>query len=180
MRFRKGFCRTGSQTLVWAGVLCMLCPWSVVQAANNPGEKRAPLQRIPIADVVLGERGTLVGQVIAADGSVKSDALVTIRKNGEIIHRTTSGSQGGFSVGGLSGGRYRIQAVGITQHCRLWTAGTAPPVAQSQLAVYEDQQVVRGQFGRRGCVFFSSPWFWGALVAVGIAVPLTLDDGDGS
>ena len=175
VRLQKGFARAGTQSAIWAAVLSMLCPWSALQAANQPAIVDGPKPQVSTTDIALGEGGVLIGQVIAKDGSAKSAELVTIEKDGQVIVRATSDDDGHFSVAGLSGGLYQVQAAGQMQSYRLWTAESAPPVAQSQLAVYEGQQVVRGQMGAG---LFSCPWFWVGLVAAGIAIPLALDDDD--
>ncbi len=66
---------------------------------------------------------------------------------GAEIAKTTTDPQGRFQISQLRGGIHQLLAAGVQKNVRLWTAHSAPPVAQgSLLLVANRDDVVRGNF----------------------------------
>lgn len=67
-----------------------------------------------VTDVHLSAGGRLVGTVVAAsDGRALHEANVTLTdRDGIVVDRATTGPDGGFEFGDLTGGRYTLTAAG--------------------------------------------------------------------
>ena len=104
-----------------------------------------PGQTGVVADVALGDGGTLSGQVVDAQGAPLPATVVSIRTGGREVLQATTDAQGGFAGDGVKGGVYEVTAAGSHGVYRLWAPKTAPPSAnRGILAVSGD--AVRGQY----------------------------------
>ncbi|MAT71710.1 MAG: hypothetical protein CMJ58_19560 [Planctomycetaceae bacterium] len=166
-----------------AACMCMLS----APALAAPG---APSVQRP-ADVALGDGGTLVGQLVDAQGAPLAGAPVSIQSGGREIVRATTDAQGQFSITGLKGGMLEIAAPGHYQSYRCWAPRTAPPAANSGVLMVANGDLLRGQYGAcptPGCSPgpFGTAMGWVAqhplitagVVAAAIAIPLAIDDDD--
>ncbi len=158
-----------------------------LSAVNSRTAQARPMQMISAAprDVVLGEGGVLVGQVVDSKGAAIPLALVSLRTGGKEIARLQSDQDGNFRVASLKGGVYQIVSVGNEGTYRLWSPRTAPPAAIKSLTVVARGDVVRGQyatggntFRRVGQMMAEHPLITAGIVAAGIAIPIALDDDD--
>ncbi len=100
-----------------------------------------------IRDVALHAEGTLVGQLLDAQGVAVVGATVAVGKVGKEVARVQTNQQGKFRVAGLTGGVYQVLAAGRVSAYRLWAPNTAPPAAQKGLLLVSGTDVVRGQYG---------------------------------
>jgi len=184
MRFWKRMKRGLKCWAIWTAALGMVGPWSTVQATCAAANGSAAT----ITDVELGTGGTLDGQISAVEDEPRTERLVTISRGDEVIAETLSDADGRFRVTGLKGGIYFVSSDGIGKYVRLWTADSAPPIAATNLELLQGDHVVRGQGCTDGASCTSSgsrcrpllPWIIAGGVAAAIAIPLALDDDDGS
>ena len=156
--------------------LCgMLIPAPILSAAT-PGA--APqLAAGQVADVELGARGTLQGQLLDGQGNAKANEVVALRgDNGQVV-TTRTDQRGGFVFAGLRGGTYQCASGDSVAVCRVWSARTAPPQAKPGVLLIAGDQVVRGGLSGGG-------WRTAAAIvgiaALGYAVYEIVDDDSGS
>lgn len=135
---------------------------------------------LTIRDVALDRQGSLRGQVVDVDGQQIADAKVAAVQQGKIVAQGKTDAAGRYEIAGLKSGVYQVVTDDGITVCRVWSAGTAPPAAQSDALIVNGDPVIRARLGRGGGVigFLSNPWVLGALVAAAIAIPLALDDDD--
>jgi len=139
-------------------------------------------------DVVLQDKGVLVGRIVDAQGLAVANSPVSFQTGGKEVVRVVSDEMGRFQVTGLQGGVYQVASTGHQGVYRLWAPRTAPPAAAKGLSlVSQPVDVVRGQYGGRGGGNpFSTVGQWIAehpiitagAVAAAIAIPIALDDDD--
>ena len=169
-------------TLILSG-FCLLFGQTVSFAA--PPVARSIAQR-SFHDVSLSRGGKLHGAVASSNGVSLHGVPVRLYHAGKVAAETTSDSAGRFAFQQLRGGTYQLAVPGNSLPCRLWAAGTAPPVAKSQLLMTVPGQVVRGQFRP------TRPYEWvetypllstaifAGLIAVPVAVIAANDGSSGS
>lgn len=139
-----------------------------------------------IRDIALRSGGLLTGQVLDAKLRPSAGAQVTIRGTDATVATTQSDTNGTFAVTGLRGGIHQIVTPTGNVLCRFWAPGTAPPCAVDQIAMIDDQTVVRGQAGpqfRQGFhddvkAIAKHPLLLGGLIAAAIAIPAALRNAD--
>jgi hypothetical protein len=140
-------------------------------------------QTIVAGDVALGEGGQLTGQVLDANGIGRASVAVSIQRPGETSQQVTTDENGWFAFRGLTGGIYQLSVGDKTYVYRAWAPDTAPPVAKPFAMLVPDRTVVRGTWGESDSFLgnlIGCPLFWGALVAAGIIIPLSIDSGSSS
>jgi len=103
-----------------------------------------------IADVSLQTAGTLVGQVVDAQGQAVPEASVSIYRDGVEIAVAITSDQGVFTASGLQGGIYTLVVDGRPTNFRVWSEGAAPPSANPAALIVADGSAVRSQFGGGG------------------------------
>jgi len=148
-------------------------------------------------DVVLHEGGTLIGQVLDAQGAAVVNSPVAVRSAGKEIVRVQTDQAGKFSIAGLKGGVHEVATVESQGVYRLWAPNTAPPAAQQGLMLVSNGDLVRGQNCGNGVSCGSAcgsgcggggggimgwvanhPIITAGVIAAAIAIPLALDDDD--
>ena len=183
---------------VGAATLGLLLPPQYLTAAEQAASisaTTAPTARagtaIPIADIQLQPKGRFSGQIVNAQGQPQSGIPVILQGRGQQL-KTISDGQGWFHYEGLSGGSYRLEANGQLNLCRLWAPGTAPPKANQQLLLVEQNgQIVLGQYcgspvcgspvGGAGSYIktaLTHPLVIGGIVAAAIAIPVAIHNAD--
>jgi len=137
-------------------------------------------------DVVLRDKGVLVGRIVDAQGLAVANTPVSLQTGGKEVARVVSDNLGRFQATGLKGGVYHVASTGHQGNYRLWAPQTAPPAAAKGLSIVsQPTDVVRGQYAGGGG-FFSKAGQWIAehpiitagAVAAAIAIPIALDDDD--
>jgi carboxypeptidase family protein len=121
---------------------------TVTRAADAaPATAQATAAEAPtIADVSLGEGGTLSGQVLDAEGNPVADTGVTVSSAGRNVATATTDAEGHFAIGGLSGGVYEVASGENSGLFRLWTAHASPPSANQAILIVTGNPVARGQY----------------------------------
>jgi hypothetical protein len=135
-----------------------------------------------VADVSLAKGGVLKGQIVTAQGAPATGVPVVVEHSGAKIAQTVTDGNGVFQIAGLRGGVHQVLAVGQHSSVRLWSANSAPPVAQpAMLLVANSDDVVRGNHSGLG---MGGGWGTvGAIVLIaGIAYAIyeIADDDSGS
>ena len=160
----------------WCGPCKMMAP-IFAQAA----EQLQPNLRVAKVD-------TEAEQQLAAQYQIRSIPTLALFKNGKEIARLETDQRGRFAVNGLKGGVYQVATVGQQGVYRMWAPRTAPPVAKKGLILVSGD-VVRGQgYGPGPSGPFSTVTGWisqhplmtAGIIATAIAIPLAIDDDDGS
>jgi hypothetical protein len=123
------------------GMAClgMLMPQGVLAATPPPSSKSV------MSDVVLGVRGTLVGQVVDGRGRVLAGRVVSLHRGVKVIARVRTDKSGRFVAENLPGGAYVLKSGSARQVIRAWAAGSAPPRTPVQVVLVDQVVVVRGQ-----------------------------------
>lgn len=187
--FRKKFMRG-----VTAGATTVAMVLQPQLLAANEAAAPAPSTRVVTttpktqapSDVVLQEKGVLLGRVVDAQGAALPNAPVSLQTGGKEVARVVSDDMGRFQAEGLKGGVYQVASVGHQGTYRLWAPQTAPPAAAKGMSIVSQRDVVRGQFVGGPSNPFSSIGQWVAehpiitagAIATAIAVPIALDDDD--
>lgn len=179
------------QFLMAAGANAPLPQVSATSTITTPAAREA----VRVRDVELGSQGQFAGQIVGAQGQPIAGATITLSSQGMQL-QTVSNTQGQFQFSGLTGGTYHLEADQSGQLCRLWKNGTAPPKANGQmLLVQQDGPVALGQnCGTPVCGspvrggtsrakrLLTHPLVIGGLIAAAIAIPVAIhnaDDDDG-
>ena len=177
------------QSLVWTACLGFLLPIHLVQADEAAMKLARPGELVD--DVAIDAAGRLNGRVLTVDGQAMVGAKVSLVKADETIVSATTNDDGGFHFDGVSGGVYRMVAANRSVMIRAWSPEAAPPSARAETWIVGGH-LLRGQgcdsCGSAGCTgcgggpmsWLLSPWVIGAAIAAAIAIPLALDDDDGS
>jgi len=138
-------------------------------------------------DVVLQDRGVLLGRIVDSQGVAVPNAPVSLQKGGIEVARVVSDDAGRFQAQGLKGGVYQVASTGHQGVYRLWAPHTAPPAAARGLSLRSQPvDVVRGQYGPGPGNPFSAAGQWiaehpiitAAGVAAAIAIPIAVSDDD--
>jgi hypothetical protein len=145
-----------------------------------------PASTPAVVDVALGDGGMLHGQVVDLQGSAVAGVPVSVKAQNRDVAATTTGADGSFNIQGLRGGVYQVATVQGHGVYRLWTAGTAPPAAQTAAVIYTqsgnhvvDSNVVvytQNGEGEGGTLkmLLTNPIVIAGVVATAIAVPVAL------
>ncbi|MEN6405913.1 MAG: carboxypeptidase-like regulatory domain-containing protein [Thermoguttaceae bacterium] len=150
----------------------------------------APAAPAPVVtDVALSDGGALNGKVVDTQGAGIGGVPVVVKSQDRSVAAATTAPDGTFSIQGLRGGVYQVVAVNGHGVYRLWSAGTAPPIALTSATVYaqdnpiNDNTVVYTQAdtttgGWSPKMLLTNPVFIAAVVATAIAVPVALANSD--
>lgn len=117
-------------------------PTQVVRADQNA------VQTV-VGDVVL-VGGALQGRVVDDTGAAMEGTVVVVRQNGTEVSRSVAAKDGTFTVAGLRGGVYSINAGNAEGVFRVWNERTAPPAAKSGITLVNGNAPIRGQNGQFG------------------------------
>lgn len=161
------------------GLSCLgiLLPQELLAAA--PGQ----LKKSAMSDVVLGARGTLVGQVVDGQGRARVGRTVSVRRGSLLIARAKTDRTGRFTVKNLPGGPYVVTSGTAGQVVRAWAAGSAPPRTAAQLVLVDQPLIVRGQDGdvagdSEVFLGMSGPGLF-SVVATVVTIPILISESDG-
>jgi hypothetical protein len=167
----------------WTSALaCMglLLPISTLpaQGAVPPSAPAAPAPKAaappPVQiDVALRDGGTLMGQVVTANGVPVAQSPVSVRLQGREVAKAVTDRFGYFVVRGLRGGLCEVTCGRARGTVRAWAPGTAPPVAQAGVLLVEGGQPIRGQSGPLG-YWLGKPWVIAGVVAAAVAIPVAI------
>ena len=135
-----------------------------------------------VVDVALSDGGVLHGQVVNLQGAGIAGVPVSVKTKNHEVATVTTAADGTFSVQGLKGGVYQVAAAQGQGVYRLWSAGTAPPVAQTGAIVYTQNGVVdsdavvytQGGGGSSLKMLLANPIVIAGVIATAIAVPVAL------
>jgi Carboxypeptidase regulatory-like domain len=150
--------------------------------AADVGRTPAPnaaAQKSSILDVRLGQRGTLAGQVVDAQGRPLALTKVNVRSAGSATDMAgaVTDFEGRFSVQNLPGGVYEVSSGGGSGVFRLWTGAASPPSANQAVLIVAGGTVNRAQY-YAGNNYGWRPWcpritngevVMGALLIAGVA-----------
>jgi hypothetical protein len=133
-------------------------------------------------DVALADGGVLHGQVVDLQGSGVAGIPVAVKAQDRDAITVTTAADGTFTVQGLRGGVYQVSTVQGQGVYRLWSAGTAPPVAQTAAIIYTQNGTVDGNvvhYTQNGGGFspkmlLTNPIIIAGVIATAIAVPVAL------
>lgn len=154
--------------------------------ATTRDSRGASLTRQTFADVELRPGGVLVGQVVSESGIGIAGAKVTLT-DGQRPRQAKTDPMGWFQISSLRGGAYQFQADGQTQLLRLWSPGTAPPVASQGVLVTPPSDVFRGQrvlspntnqFFRVAKQRLADPLVVTGVALTAVAIPVAIHNSD--
>ncbi len=160
---------------VWLACIGFLSPTSVfgVQPEVTPTTQ----SQAGVRDVALNQGNVLHGTLMNGQGQRMANATVTVLSGDVPVATTVTSSTGEFSVAGLRGGVYQVNAGTTGGVFRLWGPQTAPPAATAGLLLVDNQSLVtRGQCGpacETGGGYVEGPMMYGDPGACGPAC----DDG---
>jgi hypothetical protein len=160
-----------------AAIACfgLLLPQSTfAQTASNAANHAKP----PVRDLVLGQGGTLQGQVVDAQNAPRAGTAVIVLAGGKKVRETTTDNKGHFVVDGLRSGLYAVGSEGGFGVYRTWTSVTAPPSTPSAALIVESGEIVRGQSPL--WYWLTNPWIVSLGIAALIVVPIAVNNNDKS
>jgi len=153
---------------VWLAMLGICVPQ--VAFAATPPQPQA-------IDVSLHEGGSLLGQVVDAQGKPLADSQVVLQNTNRKLASAKTGGNGFFAFRGLRGGVYQVVAAKGHGTFRAWAPGTAPPAAQQGALIVAGQETVRGQCGPMG-FWLCNPWVVAGIIAAAVAIPVAIHNAD--
>ncbi|MCA9119943.1 MAG: carboxypeptidase regulatory-like domain-containing protein [Planctomycetaceae bacterium] len=134
-----------------------------------------------IRDVALQPGGVLNGQVLNELAVAQGHAKIAVVHKGKALTVTETDRDGQFVLTGLEPGVYELHLAEGGGAYRVWAPQTAPPAAEQAVLLVDDSRVVRGAHNGGGHFgWLANPWVLAALVALGIALPLALDNDSAS
>ncbi|NUQ64159.1 MAG: carboxypeptidase regulatory-like domain-containing protein [Pirellulales bacterium] len=160
---------------VWLAMIGMCLPQTLLGA--QPAK--------PVAnDVKLWKGGTMLGQVVDAQGQPIPETIVTLRDSKGNAVAAKTDPRGYFTFQGLKSGAYSVSGAGAEGAYRAWTESVAPPSAQPGVLLVEGNEVLRGQ-QPLGAFIAQHPILIAGIVAAAIAIPIAVhnandDDEPGS
>lgn len=176
--------RAMRHALAWIAVAGVCLPAQFLSANERPHLATASeAANLSIRDVALGADGLLTGQLLDEHLRPIADAAVTIQAKEQTIAATRTDANGVFAVAGMHGGVHQITTSETTRVYRLWSPGTAPPLAASTAQVVSGPDVVRGQWGGGGMmdqmkVMATNPFIVGGVIAAAVAIPVIIHNTD--
>lgn len=153
---------------VWLAMIGMCLPQVALSA--DPAK--------PVAsDVKLWKGGTLLGQVVDAQGQPVATTVVTLRdtKGNAVETRTDPG--GYFAFKGVPSDAYTVSGAGAEGTYRAWSESVAPPSAQPGVLMVSGNEVLRAQKSL-GSFISQHPILIAGLVAAAIAIPIAIHNAD--
>jgi hypothetical protein len=159
--------RTG-RIVRWVAVSLATLGLCLPQVAFAQAAPAAP----PVVDIAMADGGVLHGQVVDLQKGGVAGVPVSVKMQNREIAKTTTQSDGRFTVPGLRGGVYQVAAGQGQGVYTLWTANAAPPSAQKNAIVYT-QNAGNGGGGTMK-MLLANPIVIAGLVATAIAVPIAL------
>ena len=178
--------RAMRHALAWFAAAGACLPAQILSANERPQlAKASEVANLPIRDVALGPDGLLTGQLLDEHLRPIADAAVTIQAKEQTIATTRTDANGAFAVAGLHGGMHQISTAETTRVYRLWSPGTAPPLAAPTAQIVSGPDVVRGQWGGGGMldqmkVLATNPFVVGGVIAAAVAIPVIINNTDDS
>ena len=145
-------------------------------AGKNTTNTILPQSSSLVRDVELGADGTLIGQVVDAQGNPIAGEAVSLMQGGRVVVNAKTSEAGYYTIQGLRGGLYHVSTKDSGQVCRLWTHKTAPPAAITQLLLVDGKQIQRGQ--RPIGDIITNPLLVGLVIAAAVAIPLAVANAD--
>ena len=144
----------------------------------------APKPMIPspaVADVRLHEGGIVHGRAVSCENAAIADTEVSLCSGERILGIGKTDRNGYFAFTGVCNGVYQMETPGGRQTVRLWTAETAPPVAQPYARIV---CTVRGQccqpsVARTVRDLMANPLFVAGLIATAVAIPVAIHNSKG-
>jgi hypothetical protein len=153
------------QVAVWLAVVGFCVPQAALAA--GPAGDQSPL----ILDVALHDGGTLVGQVVDAQGIPQANSPVSLRSATHELAAGQTNAQGYFAFSGLNSGVYQVVTSSGAGVYRVWSQSTAPPAAQPGALIVADGSTVRGHLlSCLGC----HPLIVAGVVVAAIAIPVAV------
>lgn len=148
---------------------------STLGYAQQPTPQGQTKIQLRSMDVSLAAGNRLQGQVVDAAGQAVAGAPITLIRDGQPLHRATSGPNGAFSLENVRGGTYLMVAANQVHKVRAWAPRTAPPQANAQVLV-ATPGTMRGQWAPRNLYerVEGNPWVWYPALAGAIVIPIAV------
>jgi len=122
-------------------------------------------------DLTLNRDGMLIGRIVDPRGQAIANTDVTLLDNNEIVSLVKSDLEGNFRVANIKPGTYRLASHNVTQICRIWAPGTAPPAAKQSALLVTNKPVTAGQVAPLK-YWLANPTVMLGIAAIVIAVPI--------
>jgi len=168
--------RTLRSLAVLTAALGMLLPAAVLRAdaGSTASEAEEAGPAVPVADVALDARGSLLGVVVSVDGVPMKDATVTLHRGDKPLARAVTDGLGRFTLPKVEGGVYQLSAGRYATLVRTWAPGTAPPHAKPLALLLTGEDVIRGQMPA-GQFFASDAFVFVTVAGAIVSVPLIVE-----
>ena len=136
--------------------VCLICGlvsgiWGTIAIptalADQPAKGMQTSPPAAIVDVALNNKAALTGRLTKPDGTPLNNRTVTLSSGTTVLKTTKSDAAGYFVFHDVSAGSLAVASDDCSQHLRVWTQASAPPIAQSEAKIVCRPPVVRGQFG---------------------------------
>ena len=135
-------------------------------------------------DVALQDDGEFRGIVQRVTGEPAAEAQFVVYDQQQLIAEGTTDRHGRFALPGVQGGLYKVawktaDGESGAMACRLWAAGSGPPLANQTPIMASQPTTIRGQRppAKPWC-WIANPWVAAGLITAAIAIPIALSDDD--
>ncbi len=152
---------------VWLAMIGMCAPQALFAAQGG---------KPVVNDVKLWKDGTLLGQVVDAQGQPVSTVVTLRDTKGNAVETRTDG-QGYFTFQNVPSGAYTLSGAGAEGAYRAWTESVAPPSAQPGALMVAGNEVLRAQKSL-GCFIAQHPILVAGVIAAAIAIPIAIHNAD--
>lgn len=164
-----------------AAMAMMAAPLVAAEKAHQQASQQAHQKDKAgqVFDVKLSKQGTLVGQLLTANGAAIADSKLLITNKSKMTLEAKTDARGVFQLPVKKSGVYRLQLADQAIVVRAWDAGLAPPATRDSLLCVTQDGTVRGQAGATGfAALLTNPLFIGLGVAAAVAAPIIADEID--
>ena len=164
---------------VAAAIAClgMLVPQSVLA---SQARSKANTPKPTIHELVLGQGGSLRGQVVDAQNKPVAQTKIVVLAGGKQVKETTTDSDGRFEVKQLRTGLYAVGSARGFGVFRTWTATTAPADSIHAALIVEQSGAIRGQQDSILWYWLTNPWVVSLGLAALIITPIAVSNNDRS
>ena len=144
-----------------------------LHAENLAHRNAKPSVKTSTIDLSKSNQDTLTGRLVSPRGIAVAGVTLTLIHESKPLVNTTTDRDGRFVLPAASPGLYTLTDGNWIQPIRIWSLGTAPPVAKTEMLVVIPEPIVAGQVSPLR-YWMANPNVMLATAAIAIAVPILI------